>query len=204
VTAPRPRTILLALTSGSLSILLAFLWNNGQRSVHEPQNLPVHTLAAPDLTILSAPTPPSINVAAIRDQAVFHSRRSFYQPPLPLQIIPTPDYDLAGTMDLPQGKRIAFVKKKSDQSSRTLHIGDDLDGWHVQLIESSRVVVVRDEQTAELKGTDSPSSNGLVRGPAGPRVAQTGLRMPDAQGHAHSIAAKTAPIGARTYQPPPH
>jgi hypothetical protein len=204
VATSRLRTVLLALTNGSLIVLLGFLWNNGQRRVHEPQNLTVHSLAAPDLAMLNAPAAPSLNVAAIRDQAVFHSRRSFYQPPPPSQIIPTPDYDLAGTMDLPQGKRIAFVKKKSDQSSRTLHIGDDLDGWHVQLIESSRVVVVRDEQTAELKGTGSPSSNGLVRGPASPRVAQTGVRMLGAQGPGHSIASKSAWTEARTYRPPPH
>lgn len=200
----RPRTVLLGLVNASLIVFVGFIWKIGQQRVHEPENLAIHSLADPDLAILNLPATPNVDVAEIRDQAVFHSRRSFYQPLPPSQILPTPAYNLSGTMELPQGKRIAFVRKQSDQTSRTLHVGDDLDGWLVRLIEPSRVVVARDDLQAELKGTGAAFSPGLIRGSAGAQIAQSGIRMLGSPAPVTSVVPKPGSTQARIYQPPPH
>jgi hypothetical protein len=202
---PQIRTGLLILVNMSLIALVGFVWKTGQQRVHEPENVAVHYQAVPDVAILEAATPPpSLDGATIRDQAVFHSRRSFYHPSPSTDAVPAPDYDLAGTMELPQGKRIAFVKRKSDKSSRTVHVGDDLEGWQVQLIEANRVVVVRADQQIELHTAGVGASPGLVRGNAGPHVAQTGIRVLGAQGPATAIDSRPTVTQVRTYQPPPH
>jgi hypothetical protein len=97
---------------------------------------------------------------------------------------------------------LAFVQKKSDKSNRTVHVGDDLDGWRVESIDAQRVVIVRDTQKMELKSANESPGSGLVHGTVTPYVAQSGLR---------TIGGATAPVhppqavthAARTYQPPP-
>jgi hypothetical protein len=144
-----------------------------------------------------------LDIASIRDNAVFHNRRSFYQPPLPSQVIASPEYDLAGIMGLPQGKRVAVVKRKSDHANRTLHVGDDVDGWRVEMIEVDRVVVVREDQRYEFKATNSIPVQGLLRGASSPRVASSGTHILGAQGAGNPNVPRAGSSSARFYQPPP-
>jgi len=200
---PRLTPIALVLLNGGFLTLAAFVWRDGQQRVREPADVVAASLSPPDLKALQATVLQNIDIVAIRDQAVFHSRRLFYQPPPPSQVIPTPDYDLAGTMGLPQGKRVAFVKKKSDQSSRTLHVGDDLEGWHVQLIELARVVIVRDAERYELKHGKGESGVGLIRGAPIARVVNSATRVLDGRSATRSAPLiPSAPGQARIYQPP--
>jgi hypothetical protein len=198
-------TSVLTLLNLCLIVLTALTWRLGQGAVLAPQKLSVRRLELPDLSVLDSAPKPTTDTAAIRDNAVFHNRRSFYEAPAPSQATPVPDYDFAGTMGMPQGKRVAFVKRKSDHTNRTLHVGDDLDGWRVESIDIARVVVAHDGQRYELNSAVANQGIGLVRGGmAAPRVAQSNLHILGAQGTAtvrqpHGIAGSV-----RTYRPPPH
>ena len=158
----RLTTMLLSALSGGLLALLIIVLRWGEGRVQAPDRLTAHHLAPPDLALLNPVAPPTVDVAAIRDNAVFYAHRTFFQPPPPGQSTPVPDYEFAGSIGLPQGKKVAFVKKKSDKTNRTVHVGDDLDGWHVESIDAQRVVIVRDTQRVELK---LPSESGIWVGP---------------------------------------
>jgi hypothetical protein len=199
----RLETVLLSILSGGLLALLVLTWHWGQKRVHEPERLAVRNLASLDLSVLTSAPQSNIDVAAIRDNAVFHTQRTFYQPPPPSQTIAAPEYDFAGSMSLPQGKRVAYVKKKSDRSSRTVHVGDDLDGWQVELIDVSRVVVVRDSQRMEIKSAAVALDSGLVHGAANPHIAQSGMRVLG-QGPVPLSPSPAQVSVARTFVPPPH
>jgi len=197
-------TIALALLNAGLIALTIEVWRIGQDNVHAPQNLSTRSLSLPNLSVLDAPPMAVVDGATIRDNAVFHSRRSFYEAPTPSQAVAAPDYDFAGTMGLPQGKRVAFVKKKADQSNRTLHVGDDLDGWRVESIDITNMVVEHDGQRYELKSAVATPGLGLVRGNAGPRVAQSTLHVLGAQGTAARVQPPHGSADSvRTYRPPP-
>jgi hypothetical protein len=204
VKSVRLPTVLLGALNLGLGALIAMLWHGGQLRVKEPETLIVPPLTLPDLSALNSTPMPSVDAATIRDQSVFYVSRSFYTPPPPPVEIPAPAYDFSGTMRLADGKRIAFVKGKTDLRSRTLHVGDDVDGWHVQAIEADRVILDRSEQTAELTANKTASPAGLIRGPVTPRIAQTGIRVLGAtdSGTPRSAASDLS-ARARTYQPPP-
>ncbi len=157
--------VLLALLNAGLAMSCVAIWRVGETRIHATEHLAPHDVSLPDLTVLTPVSVTAVDIAKIRDNAVFYSRRSFYEPPPPSQSIPSPEYDFAGSMDLPQGKRVAFVKAKSDHASRMLHVGDDLDGWRVDGIEPTRVVLVREDHRAELASATSPMV-GLIHGPA--------------------------------------
>jgi hypothetical protein len=196
-------TTLLSALSGALLVLLVLIWHWGQNRVHEPQHLADRNLAPLDLSVLTATPQTNIDVAAIRDNAVFHTQRTFYQPP-PAQAIAAPEYEFAGSMSLPQGRRVAYVKKKSDQSSRTVHAGDDLDGWRVELIDVSRVVIVRDSQRLEIKSSTAALDSGLVHGAVAPHVAESGVRViGQGQGPVPLRPSPAQVSVARTFVPPP-
>ncbi len=183
-------------------MLLVWIARRGQARVHQPEHLADRHLAQPDLSILNPVAAPNVDLVAVRDNAVFYTHRAFFQPPPPGQGAAAPDYDFAGSMGLPQGKNLAFVKKRSDKSSRTIHVGDDLDGWRVESIDAQRVVIVRDSQKIELKLANESPGSGLVHGTVTPYVAQSGLRTiggSTAAAHLPQVAAHAI----RTYQPPP-
>jgi len=202
-------TFCLIVVNGVLAFLVSVAWRSGQARVQEPERLTVASLAMPDLAVMNSIHMPSVDVATLRDQALFHASRSFYQPPPKSAEIPAPNYDLAGTMRLMNGTRLAFVRNRSDQTSRTMHVGDDLDGWRVRAVEADRIVIDHNGQNAELTNAKSSSSLGLIRGPATPRIAQTGIRV---LGSAGSPTSGTAARGtgsratagqSRNYSPPP-
>jgi hypothetical protein len=198
----RLTTILLSTLSGGLLVLLVIIVRWGEARVHAPEHLTARHLAQPDLTLFNAVASPNVDMTAIRDNAVFYAHRTFFQPPPPEQSVPVPEYDFAGSIGLPEGKRVAFVKKKSDKSNRTVHVGDDLDGWRVESIDAQRVVIVRDSQKIELKSASESPGSGLVHGTVKPYVAQSGMRT--IGGAAAAVhPPQTVTHAARTYQPPP-
>jgi hypothetical protein len=203
---PKPnwKTIGLAALNGALLLSCIVLWRAGQQWVHAPEHLPVRSLVMPDLKVLDVAAGHGLDVAAIRDNTIFHNRRLFYRAPAPSQAAPAPDYEFAGSMGLPQGKRVAFVKKKSDQSGRSLHVGDDLDGWRVETIDASRVLLVREDQHLELKAESNMPNAGLVTGSASPRTAHTGPLTLGSQGPSALAVPRSLALEARTRQPPAH
>jgi len=200
----RVTTALLTLLNVALALFVVLLWNRGQARVSEPAMLIAPTLPLPDLAALNSVPMPSVNVATIRDQAVFYSNRAFYQPPPVPTEVPAPEYEMAGSLRLANGKRIAFVTSKADRSTRTLHVGDDLEGWHVQGIDPDRIVLDRNEQSTELRGKTATSASGLVRGPGAPRLVQTGVHLLGATGQgARPVAGQYSSLGPRAFHPPP-
>ncbi len=191
---------LIAINAG-LTIGAVQIWRDGETRVHAVEHLAAHDMSLPDLTVLTPVRVSTVDIATIRDKAMFYSRRSFYEPPPPSQSIPSPEYDFAGSMDLSQGKRIAFVKTKSDHTSRMLHLGDDLDGWRVDAIEPTRVVLARDDHRTELASAAS-SIVGLVHGPAIAPVAPAGPHVLGSQATSYPLPARPL-TAARTYRPPP-
>jgi hypothetical protein len=198
----RMSTVLLSSLTCGLLVLFAVIWRWGQERVHAPEHLAARHLAPPDLSVLNAGGAPTLDVAAIRDNAVFYAHRVFFKAPPPGQSVPAPDYDFAGSIGLPQGKRVAFVKRKSDKTNRTLHVGDDLDGWRVEAIEVTRVVIEHEEQRVELKAGTAAVDTGIVRGAVTPFVAQSGIRTMGG-GTAAAHPPQAVSHAARTYQPPP-
>lgn len=194
--------VLLGVFNLALATAAVMIWRVGETRVHEPEHMAAHNVSLPDLTVLTPVTAAGIDVAAIRDNSVFYTRRSFYEPPPPSQSIPSPEYDFAGSMDLPQGKRVAFVKAKSDHASRMLHLGDDLDGWRVEGIEPTRLLLVRDDHQTELVSTTAAPMTGLIHGFPVAHPVQT-------TPHVLGVEATTFPLSprqittARTYRPPP-
>lgn len=198
----RSSTVLLTLFCGGLAVLLVVIACWGQDRARQPEHLATRHFAEPDVSVLSAEAAPNVDLAAVRDNAVFYTHRMFFQPPPPGQSIAVPDYDFAGTMSLPQGKRLAFVKKKSDKSNRTVHVGDDLDGWRVESIDAQRVVLMRDAQKIELKAASESTVSGLVHGTVTPYVAQSGMRTTGG-GTAVLPPPQAVSHAPRTFQPPP-
>jgi hypothetical protein len=197
----RITTVLLVLLNAALTLWVVVLWNRGQARVTEPARLSIPPLSLPDLTALNSPPMPSVDVAAIREQAPFYTSRAFYRPPAETAAVPPPEYEMTGTLRLADGKRIAFVRKTADRSSRTLHVSDDLEGWRVAAIDPERIVLSHDDQTAQLhSGGSAPGgAPGLIRGPTPPRTAQTGIHVLGAAG-----PGALQPGGqARVYHPPP-
>jgi hypothetical protein len=196
------RTVSLVAVNIGLLVTTILLWRHGEQRIQEPVHLAIPTLPPPDLAFLQSAGPPAVDVAGIREAAVFHARRTFYQPPPPSQALPPPDYQLAGVMGLSKDKRVAFLKKNADHSSRTIHLGDDVDGWRVEGIELARVTFIHDTQHAEIH-SNTPISPGLIRGPVGPRVVSTGPRTLGGSG-ASGVSFNTTPSAeARIYRPPP-
>jgi len=205
--------LLVTLHVGIIATAISF-YRTGESRIYETTHLVSTPLELPDMSALNSTPMPSVDVAGLRDQALFYASRSFYSPPpRPTEIAPPP-FELAGTMRLPNGKRLAFVKGQSDQRQRTLHVGDDLEGWTVQSIEPERIALLRDEQVVSLTRTRSPISSGLIRAANSPKAVQTGIRIlgvasrGDTFGRA-SVTPDRASNGAvyvsaqpRTFRPP--
>ena len=172
----RRTTVVLTLLNVGLSVLWVRVWSHGQARIREPERVEVSPLKLSDLSALDSNPMHSVEVATIRDQALFYATRSFYQPPAKPQELSPPNYELAGTMRLVAGTRLAFLKSRADQSSRTVHVGDELDGWTVRAVESDRVVLVQLEQTFELANVKTQHASGLIRTSRPVRSVQTGIR----------------------------
>jgi hypothetical protein len=203
----RITTMLLVLCNALLAALVVMLWSRGQARVSEPAHLAVTPLSLPDLAALSSIPMHSVDMTTIREQAVFYESRAFYQPP-PVQVeVSAPEYEMSGTLRLADGRRIGFVRKKADSSGKTLHVGEDLEGWRVQAIEPDRIILGLNERNAELRSGAGASVSGLIRGSTAavaPPIAQTGVRVLGAIGAGGLQTPGRTPAGsARTYRPPP-
>ena len=201
---PRITTTLLVILNLGLAATAGFLWKAGQKKIMEPVDLQVMPLPPLDLSALNSVPVPSVEVANIRDQAALYASRSFFQPPPVPVSVASPEYELAGTLRLADGKHIAFVTRKVDHGTRTLHLGDDLDGWQVAAIEPDRVNLANDQQFAELRPASKGAGQGLIRGAAAPAPAVTGIRV--LGGGSSAVTPMTtggSPGGARVYRPPP-
>jgi hypothetical protein len=195
---------LMIVLNAGLALLVVATWSRGQMRVTEPERLVVLPSTLPDLAPLNSTPMRSVEVETIRDQALFYTSRSFYQPPPRPVELPPPNYEFAGTLRLANGKRLAFLRSRADQTGHTVHVGDDLDGWKVQTVEPDKIVLRRDEQTLDLLGSKQVRSSGLVHGPTAAKTAQTGIRVLGS-GAGGGVSAHTSGMSTqpRPFQPPP-
>jgi hypothetical protein len=200
--AIRLLTAMLGFINAGLLASLPVIWHTGQARIRHSDHIAAHPLSLPDLSVLTAASAPKADVTAIRDNALFYSRRSFYEPPPPSQLIAPPEYELAGTMRLPDNKRLAFVKRKSDHASRSLHVGEDLEGWRVESIEASRIVLARNEQRTEVTSNVVVPATGLIHGDADPHVTQSATGVLRSRATL-APARRDMRADVRTYRPPP-
>jgi len=189
----------------NMLLLLAGIgaWRNGERHVHEPSALTSQPPAPIDLTPLDSLSVPGVDVTILREQALFHASRAFYHPADKSADVPPPEYDFSGTLRLSNGARLAFVKKPASQSSRTLHVGDDLDGWRVRSIEADHLVLDHDGQSAELAAPRKNSSLGLVHITPTPHLVTNGPRVLSGSTPSTGPGASTGARRSRMYTPPP-
>jgi hypothetical protein len=203
-----PLRLFLILLNVALCTVCVLTWKRGEIRIHEPETQAISNLPLPDLGALNSTPMPAVNVGLLTDQALFYSSRSFYKPAAPSVEIPPPAFELAGIMRLADGRRLAFVKGIADHTSRSVHTGDDLDGWKVQAVETDRVVLNHDEQISQLAGPQNGHSSGLIRGPSAPRVALTGIQVLSGSATEPRLERPQAVPSvafshARTFQPPP-
>jgi hypothetical protein len=192
--------LLLVLLNLGLIISGYLLWSRGQHLVQEPSRLPPPNLQSLDLAELNSTPVPSVDVTNIREHAVLYTSRSFFKPAPPAVVATPPDYEITGILKLFDGKRIAFVRSKADHSTRTLHVGDDLDGWRINVIDQDHIGLNQAEQSTELRVTTAaPASPGLIRGQSVPQVASSGLHILGSAGMIPSQSAGRS----RNYRPPP-
>ena len=170
-------TVGLAILDAALLGLAFLLFIRGEKTVHQSDAIALDAFDAPTLAAAVTTESHQLATALIRDQSVFHANRAFYEPAPPSQLIPAPNYVLAGVMLLPSGKKTAFLTHATDHTTRTVHEGDELDAWRVQLIDKTRIVVIHDDQREELASSTTQAASGLIRGGAPSRSVAAGTRI---------------------------
>ena len=123
------------------------------------------------------------NYAVISTRPIFYSTRAFYSPP-PVIVqdirVPPPSYRLAGTLVIPAKPRVALLTEEKTSLTRKVKEGDDLDGWRVELVEPTRVVVMLGIERFDILGAKPAQSRGLTVRPMTahpPAVAATGIKV---------------------------
>lgn len=132
------------------SLLLYHAWIGTQASTLLAVPPKGFVMPAPDII----PPVRRESFAGIQDQSLFYASRHFYAPPPPSAVPPTPsrpDYQLAGVFVIPSRPTIALLRNAAG-ASRKVRTGDDLDGWQVAAIESTKVLLEYQGQTAEIAG----------------------------------------------------
>jgi hypothetical protein len=160
------------------------------------------------------------DLAAIQAQPLLHTTRAFYQKPVQAAPVapPRPDYRLAGAMLLPGKTPVAVVVSRAGGGSKRVKPGDDLDGWRVDSINRSQVVLAWGTERAEITSAVSQSptaastvaangSGGLKRVPItrSQVTATGGVQTLGATGNSAANAARGGPYNdaPRQYRPPP-
>ncbi len=186
-------------------------------------NLPQMKLDAPTLEAHFEP---------VRDHALFYASRAFYvapPPPAAPTAPPHPNYVLAGTFAIPHKHTVALLKQGANNTVLKVKAGDDLEGWHIESVESARVLLRYQDERFEIAGSTREPGSHLTRAPltrstpAGVAKATSALATsPDTTAPAASPTVRSlgdgrsgAPIrdaalrpgqtsiDARLYRPPP-
>src|SRR5689334_10435584 len=146
----RPMTALLALLSIGFAVILVMrIWQGTSAAELLATAAQAHPLP---VTRLDEPQRVS-DLAPIRNKALFYASRRFFVPPLAPATPaapPAPDYRLVGTFVIPRKPTIALLVHGTDGASRKVRPGDAIDGWTVQSVEKSRVVLEYEAQHVEI------------------------------------------------------
>ena len=160
----RPLTLVLSLTIGAIVAAIAQLVVRGTQAEQLLATPPRQfTATSVNLDVQR----PAVDLEPIRDHTLFYASRAFYVPPPPSPepaTPPRPNYQLAGTFIIPSKPTVALLKS-SGGIPRKVIPGDDLDGWHVQAVESQRVVLDYKGEQIEIVRDAKTKSSGLTIAP---------------------------------------
>lgn len=144
------RTSALVLVNGLLMMAVGLrVWKGTEtdRILH----VPAHQVKIPSLHLeLSVPY---TDFTGLTDRTPFYASRRFYAPPSKQEVTApsVPNYLFAGAVIRPHGPAVALLNDVAKGSTLRVIAGKDLDGWHVESIEASRVVLRYEDQRAEIK-----------------------------------------------------
>lgn len=151
-------TVSLVLVNICLAVALGWrVFEGSQRTA-----LTTISAAEPDVSFEVVDLPAAAVIDAIQARAVFHRTRSFYvAPPPQISVLPPPDYRLVGAMSIP-GKQSAMLLQPASGVRTRVGVGDQLAGWTVIRIESTKVTVQSGERTVDITSGARMQSPGVT------------------------------------------
>jgi hypothetical protein len=219
-----PLTAALGALAVALVVLIVMLLVSGTQT-RELLATAAKSPKLPELK-LDAPAPES-RLDVVRDRTLFSASRAFYvAPPAPLTppAPPRPNYLLAGTFVIPRKHTVALLKPSAAGSVVKVKAGDDLEGWHIESVDGTRVVLSYHDERFEIARTPRESGGRLTRAPLkrpGSAAVPVAVPVPEATfpaagttvkslGNGRSGAIRDASVRstpsfteARLYRPPP-
>jgi hypothetical protein len=173
-----------------------------------------------DMSVRSKDT----DFTGLRDQPLMYATRAGYVSPPPSaarSAPPLPNYRLVGILIVPQKPARALLMPPTG-SARHVKSGDELDGWKVEAVEASRVVLAFGSQRSEIAKPAGTTGLKLIRAPVSSRVSSTSstatkAAVPgDSEGRLLAASGSAAPSSnsiprgkaallatPRLFQPPP-
>lgn len=114
-------------------------------------------LRTPPRNITFAPQPRTLDLAdnlqIIQDRALFYATRKFFNPMLttsPTTRSQLSNYQLMGTLLLPQRPGVAFLRRGSTGDAMTVSPGNHLDGWTLETVQVGSAVFSYGDQRVTL------------------------------------------------------
>jgi hypothetical protein len=108
----------------------------------------------------------------LADRAPFYASRRLYVPPAKPEDPPppVPKYLFGGAVIRPHGPGVALLNNPANGSAVRVIAGNNLEGWRVESIDASRVVLRYEDQRAEIaaatkRAGQSVAAEGVSRAP---------------------------------------
>ena len=108
----------------------------------------------------------------LANRTPFYASRRLYVPPAKAEDPPppVPKYVFGGAVIRPHGPGVALLNNPANGSALRVTAGKDVDGWHVESVEASRVVLRYEDQHAEIgratkQASQSAAAGGMTRAP---------------------------------------
>ena len=143
--------------------------------------------------------PPTLHAdfAGLVSRTPFYATRRLYVIPSKPEAPPppVPKYVFGGSVIRPHGPAVALLNNPSNGSALRVTAGKDLDGWRVETVEASRVVLRYENERAEIaRVARQPSQSGTAEGMS--RVRLTNASRTQSSGGVHLLGSG-AVLGSR-------
>jgi hypothetical protein len=211
----RWRTTALVLVNALFLTLITLRFWKGTQT-ERILRIPAYPMTVPTLhtDLPSLPT----DFSGLTDRTPFYANRRFYVVPSKPEVAPppTPKYLFGGAVIRPHAPAVAVLNNPANRTALRVTAGKDVDGWHVESVETSRVVLRYQDQRAEIaaatKQTTPPvAGEGVTRAPLATSKSRGGgahvLGEGQAVGRAAPAVANLPPLAGSgsesVYIPPP-
>lgn len=160
----QPATIVLAAVIAALAAALIACALSGTHVAPLLATAPIE-LSSP-VQGFPAPAVP-LDSADLEQATLFYASRRYFAPPKSAPSVQAPPYILIGTLLIPGKPALAFLKNDSTSASVKVAVGDMLQGWKVQAVESRNIVITAGKQRLEIgpggsKGTHPSLASATV------------------------------------------